>query len=68
MKNRFITSLFTLGFFLFNITMAFAEEEFEDDVEDIPTVPINDYIWLAVLLGIVAAFFWMKKKNVIRQF
>ncbi|MBF0695535.1 MAG: hypothetical protein IR153_10815 [Flavobacterium sp.] len=30
---------------------AMAQEEFEDDVEDVPAAPINDYILVGVLAG-----------------
>ncbi len=53
MKKRSfsILCLFVIFFTMLTTQPAMAQEEFEDDVEDVPAAPINDYILVGVLAG-----------------
>lgn len=59
--KKYIASLYTLFFtLLFSIT-SFAQGDFGDPVDpdplDTPAAPINDYLWVLILVGLVFVFF-----------
>jgi hypothetical protein len=52
LENRIV---FFLLFLEFNSTQA--QTGFDDDVQDVPASPIDDYLWILLVLG-TAYVFW----------
>jgi hypothetical protein len=44
---------------------AFAQDDFDDDVDDLtPPAPIDDYVWLMLVVAIYVAFRFFKQKQI----
>jgi MYXO-CTERM domain-containing protein len=43
-----------------NNFILFAQTNFDDDVEDAPAAPIDDYLWVLALVGLLLAFMWFR--------
>lgn len=58
MKNTITRNCFSLLFFLFATMVAYAQdpEQVPSD-EDPLAAPINDYLWVLVLLGLLYVFY-----------
>jgi hypothetical protein len=58
-------SIFAFTIFMTALTVqpAMAQEEFEDDVDDEPAAPIDDYIYYGLILGAVSGFVFLKRTN-----
>ena len=59
-------SIFTLTIFMTLLTVqpAMAQpEEFEEDVDDEPAAPIDDYIYYGLVTGACAGIVFLKRKN-----
>lgn len=63
MKKQTLTILLSLSALLFPFVTALAQEDFNDDVQDVPAAPINDWIPLLLLLAIAVAFYFFKKQH-----
>ena len=63
MKKQTLSILLSLSALLFPIVTALAQEDFNDDVQDVPAAPINDWIPLPLLLAIAVAFYFFKKQH-----
>lgn len=66
-KQKIIRKACILFFMLMPFLTAIAQEdEFEDDVQDVPAAPIDNYILIAIALAIYIAYQFLKtqpKKN-----
>lgn len=59
--NRSVIKLFfTIALLLMNNFILFAQTNFDDDVEDVPAAPIDDYLWVLALVGLLLAFMWFR--------
>ncbi len=59
--NRSVIKLFfTIALLLMNNFILFAQTNFDDDVEDAPAAPIDDYLWVLALVGLLLAFMWFR--------
>lgn len=63
MKKQTLSILLSLSALLFPFVTALAQEDFNDDVQDVPAAPINDWIPLLLLLAIAVAFYFFKKQH-----
>ena len=66
MKKQIILQKFlTVAFVMlpFFAAMANAGDPFDDDVIDTPAAPIDDYIWLMLVVAIYLAFQFFKQKQ-----
>ncbi len=63
MKKQTLSILLSLSALLFPFVTALAQEVFNDDVQDVPAAPINDWIPLLLLLAIAVAFYFFKKQH-----
>ncbi|MGZ9677315.1 hypothetical protein [Flavobacterium sp. GNP001] len=63
MKKQTLSILLSLTALLFPFVTALAQEDFNDDVQDVPAAPINDWIPLLLLLAIAVAFYFFKKQH-----
>ncbi|RTY93908.1 hypothetical protein [Flavobacterium sp. GT3R68] len=59
--KKYITFLYTLFFTLMFSVVSFAQGDFGDPVDpdplDQPAAPINDYLWVLILVGLVFVFY-----------
>lgn len=46
---------------LFPFQTLLAEEEFPDDVQDVPAAPIDNFIIIAIVIALAFAFYFLKK-------
>jgi uncharacterized membrane-anchored protein YitT (DUF2179 family) len=58
--------------FAFTILMTFltvqpvmAQEEFEEDVDDEPAAPIDDYIYYGLIMGVLSGIILLKRKKAV---
>lgn len=63
MKKQTLSILLSLSALLFPFLTALAQEDFPEDVQDVPAAPINDWIPLALILAVVVAFYFFKKHH-----
>jgi hypothetical protein len=64
-KQKIIQKTVTLLFLLIPIFKAIAQEnEFEDDVQDVPAAPIDSYIFVAIVIAIYIAYQFIKNQQV----
>lgn len=63
MKKQTLSILLSLSALLFPFVTALAQEDFPEDVQDVPAAPINDWIPLLLLLAIAVAFYFFKKQH-----
>ncbi len=64
MKKQTLSILLSLTALLFPFVTALAQEDFNDDVQDVPAAPINDWIPALLLLAIAIAFYFFKKQHI----
>lgn len=48
---------------LFTSTLATAQTPFDDDVEDVPAAPIDDWVLPAILITILLVFLFLKNQK-----
>lgn len=59
--NKSVIKLFfTMTLLVMNNIILFAQTDFDDDVVDTPAAPIDDYLWVLALVGLVLAFMWFR--------
>ena len=65
MKNqKIIQKIFTLLLLLAPILSVMAQDDtFDDDIQDVPGAPIDNYLLLLLVVGIYLAFRVIKKYN-----
>ena len=60
-RNASMNKLFFTITLLISNFAAFAQTTFDDDVQDAPAAPINDWIIPGAILGCLFAFYLIKK-------
>lgn len=64
-KQKIIQKIATLIFLLLPIFSAIAQDdEFDDDVQDVPAAPIDKYILIAVVIAIYISYQFLKTQQV----
>ena len=62
--KRIFQKIVTLLFIFLPIFSALAQEDnFPDDVQDVPAAPIDGYVWLAIFAALFLAFRFFKKQR-----
>jgi uncharacterized membrane protein len=62
-NKTYLKSLKSILLVVFILASNLAQSQrvtFEEDVEDVAAAPIDDYIWVLVLIGVVFAIFTLK--------
>jgi amino acid permease len=69
MKNKIIfqKTILTVAFVVVPFFTAIAQESFDDNTDDITPAPIDDYIWLMLVVAIYIAFQFFKQKQIINS-
>jgi len=70
MKKKIIfqKTILTVAFVVVPFFTAIAQETFPDDTDDLtPAAPIDDYIWLMLVVAIYLAFRFFKQKQIINS-
>jgi hypothetical protein len=62
LKSRLHTVITAVLFICPTYTLL-AQEEFPEDVQDVPAAPIDNLIVLALVLAVCFAFYFLKKAN-----
>lgn len=62
-----IKSLLIIAMLFISMNKSYAQEDFEDDTEDIPAAPINDYVLPMLLIGVICGFQLLKRKPAIAR-
>jgi amino acid permease len=67
-KQILLQKILTVAFVIVPFFTAMAQENFGDDVDDItPAAPIDDYVWLMLVVAIYLAFRFFKQKQIINS-
>lgn len=64
-KQKIIRKTVTFFFLLIPFLSAMAQDdEFDDDVQDVPAAPIDKYILIAIVIAIYMAYQFLKKQQI----
>ena len=60
-------SIFAFTIFMTFLTVqpVMAQEEFEEDVDDEPAAPIDDYIYYGLIMGVLSGIILLKRKKAV---
>jgi len=54
---------FTIIATMFTVQPILAQDDFEDDVDDEPAVPIDNYVYVGMILGVGLGIRYLKSKQ-----
>ena len=57
---------FTIFMTLLTVQPAMAQEEFEEDVDDEPAAPIDDYIYYGLAIGAISGIKFIRKNEAMK--
>ena len=56
---------FTIFMTFLTVQPVMAQEEFEEDVDDEPAAPIDDYIYYGLIMGVLSGIILLKRKKAV---